>query len=140
MRARTTIIVPGRPQGKARPRFTRVGQYVRTYTPKNTQAYEKQIRDCFMEQCSGWKIADRPIGVIVMAYFPVPKGTSKIKRDEMIGGLIRPTVKPDGDNILKAVLDALDGAAFYNDKQVVDMSVQKWYSEEPCLKITMYME
>ena len=140
MRTRVTFTVPGKPQGKARPRFTRVGQYVRTYTPKGTHAYEQQIRDCFREQCQEWELTDRPVGIIVMAYFPVPKSASKVKRDEMLGSLILPTVKPDGDNILKAVLDGLAGTAICDDKQVVDMTVQKRYAAEPCLKITMYME
>ena len=35
------FIVNGKPQGKARPRFKRCGNYVSTYNPKSTAKYEK---------------------------------------------------------------------------------------------------
>ena len=46
-------------------------------------------------------------------------------------GLILPTKKPDADNIAKAILDALNGLAYYDDAQVVHLEVQKRYSNEP---------
>ena len=46
-------------------------------------------------------------------------------------GLIFPTKKPDTDNIAKAILDALNGLAYYDDAQVVNLEVQKRYSNEP---------
>ena len=46
-------------------------------------------------------------------------------------GLILPTKKPDADNIAKAILDALNGLAFYDDAQVVYLQVSKRYSNEP---------
>ena len=67
----------------------------------------------------------------IIAYFPIPKSTSKKKRDEMERGLILPTKKPDTDNIAKAILDALNGLAYYDDAQVVHLEVQKRYSNEP---------
>lgn len=36
------------------------------------------------------------------------------------------TFKPDVDNIAKAVLDALGGVAYDDDKQVVELTVKKW--------------
>lgn len=36
----------------------------------------------------------------------------------MINGYVFPTKKPDGDNIIKAILDALNGAAYRDDSQI----------------------
>ena len=35
--------------------------------------------------------------------------------------------KPDVDNIAKAVLDALNGVIWVDDKQVVELTVKKYY-------------
>ena len=53
----------------------------------------------------------------------------------MIKGEILPTKKPDIDNIMKVVLDALNGVAYFDDKQVCKVNFIKMYSEEPRLKI-----
>lgn len=44
--------------------------------------------------------------------------------DELKG---RPDKKPDADNILKAVLDALNGVAYEDDRQVVEVLCIKKY-------------
>ncbi len=46
-----------------------------------------------------------------------------------------PTTKPDGDNILKVVLDALNGLAYDDDKQVVKMGIIKVYGANPGLMV-----
>ena len=49
----------------------------------------------------------------------------------MLDGLIRPTKKPDWDNIGKVVCDALNGIAYRDDAQIVDSMVRKFYGEVP---------
>lgn len=65
----------------------------------------------------------------IVVYFPVPQSYSKKKRGECIAGLIKPTVKPDIDNVLKAVLDAMNGVVYADDKQVFEVTVTKQYTE-----------
>ena len=48
---------------------------------------------------------------------------------------IRPTKKPDGDNILKAVADALNGVCYKDDKNIVKMSIEKFYSDMPRIDV-----
>ena len=129
-----TIVIPGRPQGKARPRVTR---YV-TYTPESTKRYEELIRACWLKQADGWTVRDGAVGMIVTAYFPIPASANKDRKSGMLSGRISPQVKPDGDNIIKAVADALNGHAYMDDKQVVSMSVQKRYSDEPRVEVVLY--
>lgn len=130
-----TITIPGKPQGKGRPRFTKYGH---AYTPEQTRRYEELIRTCWMEQADGWNMKEGGVGIIVFAYMPVPKKASKDKRSGMLSGRIPATVKPDSDNVLKVVLDALNGHAWTDDKQVVSASVQKIYAEEARLEVVLY--
>jgi Holliday junction resolvase RusA-like endonuclease len=53
----------------------------------------------------------------------------------MLENIIRPTKKPDADNIAKIVCDALNGIAFLDDKQIVDARITKWYSDTPRIEI-----
>jgi Holliday junction resolvase RusA-like endonuclease len=126
------FFVKGKPQGKARPRFTRQGH---TYTPSNTKAYETMIKTAFLQNFSknGFQFpifeGINGVAVDIVAYFEIPKSWSKKKRAAAIEGRLRPTVKPDTDNIAKIVLDSLNGLAYDDDKQVVQCFVSKWYGD-----------
>ena len=75
--------------------------------------------------------------VEIQAFYPVPKSFSKKKTVSALSGGILPTTKPDCDNIIKVVLDALNGVAYYDDKQVVSVSCEKYYALSGFLKITV---
>lgn len=127
-----TFSVPGPPRGKGRPRFTRTGH---SYTPKETVAYERQIRDACKASCA--KRIEGPVRIFIKAYMSIPASASKRMREDMRLNIIRPTKKPDIDNVIKAVLDALNGIAYADDKNVVYVGAAKWYAEEPSLEITI---
>jgi Holliday junction resolvase RusA-like endonuclease len=121
------FIVEGQPQGKARPRFSKKSGTV--YTPKNTADYEKEIREAYIK-AGGKKIpADCYVKIDIMAYFKIPKSYSKKKAMTCQHNINKPTVKPDVDNITKVVLDALNGVAYEDDKQVVICRCEKRYSK-----------
>ena len=126
-----TFTVAGAPQGKARPRVTKYG----TYTPAKTKAYEQAVQLAYMMQCQGAMFPDVPLVIWVRAYYPIPKSASKSKREKMLKGEIRPTVKADWDNIGKAVCDALNGQAYKDDAYIVDGRVTKWYDENPRIEV-----
>jgi len=71
----------------------------------------------------------------VNAYYPIPKSTSKKKRALMLVAELRPTKRPDYDNIEKAFSDALETIAFDNDNQIVSSRFDKWYSENSRVEI-----
>lgn len=121
--------VPGKPQGKARPRV--VGGHA--YTPQKTKDFEQAVAWAF--KAAGGKIMDGYIKVTVTAFYEITKSTSKKNRELMERGIILPTVKPDIDNVIKAVLDALNGIAYRDDNQVVQLNGAKFYGKEPCLYI-----
>ena len=119
------FVVLGAPQGKARPRFSRKSGTV--YTPKKTAAYEKKIATEYQRNGGTCYSAGTYVRVHVKAVFPIPQSWSKAKRQLAADELLRPDKKPDIDNILKVVLDALNGVAYDDDKQVVCISCQKVY-------------
>ncbi len=121
------------PRGKGRPRFTRTGK---AYTPKETKEAEKQIVSAY------WAMRNRdffdrniPIAMHVMAYFSIPPSWEKKKTEAALKGELFPTKKPDGDNILKLVADALNDAAYHDDSQIVYMTIKKEYASRAFLRI-----
>lgn len=129
--ASITIRVPGPPRGKARPRFTKTG---RAYTPAKTKAYEQAIGWAARAVHKGEPIAG-PVHVRVIANCPVPKSWPKAKRLDALLGNIPHLVKPDIDNVTKAVLDALNGIMWRDDSQVALDGAMKRYSAEPELVV-----
>lgn len=122
------FIVDGRPQGKQRPRFSRISKTV--YTPNKTAKYEKQIAKAYTDSGGRYIQAGCYVSVTVHAFFPVPKSYSKKRREDCLERVLRPDKKPDMDNILKVVLDALNEVAYEDDKQVVELIGRKYYT--PC--------
>lgn len=130
--------VEGKPQGKARARTfydKRVGK-MRSITPEQTKSYEDLIRWNY-KAAGGQYLGEKVLSVDIKAYYPIPKAFSKAKRDEAVSDHLRPTTKPDCDNIIKVVLDALNGVAYYDDKQVVCVSCNKYYAPNGYLKIEL---
>ena len=49
-----------------------------------------------------------------------------------------PKVKPDLDNVVKAVLDALNGVVYRDDAQVVNLVATKRYATEPRVEVYVF--
>lgn len=136
MRQVALFTVLGDPTGKGRPKFTTIGGHPRAITPQKTVNYENTVRMEYESQCNGI-FFDRfeALRVEIEVYKAPNKSTSKSKRAEMLYGSIRPGKKPDIDNIVKSILDALNGVAFEDDKQIVEISVKKLYAEMSSVKV-----
>lgn len=126
------IELPGPPRGKGRPRFVRATG--RTYTPAETASYEGALKLAAQRVMGNRPPLDEALDVLFVAVFPVPASWSRKKREAALAGEIRPTVKPDGDNILK-VSDALNEVVWRDDKSIVEATVQKFYGSRPRLVI-----
>lgn len=129
--------VLGEPQGKARPRMSFFGGKIRVYTPKKTVDYERTIRSAYKNAIKHRFEKGVPLEITIEAFTAPPKRTSKKLLAEMIEGKIFPTKKPDIDNIQKAILDALNGVAFFDDSQICDIRATKRYALVPRVKITI---
>jgi Holliday junction resolvase RusA-like endonuclease len=130
--------VYGTPVGKGRPKFSTFNGHATAYTPAKTVNYENLVKLSYQQQCGGKMYEkDVPLAIDIMAHFPIPKSVSKKKADMMRAGTIRPTKKPDLDNCIKSICDALNGIAYYDDAQIVEVTMWKFYSDEPKAEITI---
>ena len=132
MEKRLTITIE--PSPKERPRATVVGGHARIYTPKTTEAYEKKIRDAWIKANGSTPMEGQLLARIFYG-FPIPKSTPKKDRPDMLAKKKRPTVKPDLDNLDKAVMDALNKVAYKDDSQIVAKVSKKHYAEVPNVTI-----
>jgi Holliday junction resolvase RusA-like endonuclease len=121
--------VYGEPQGKARARTVRSGGKVHSFTPQKTADYEELVRRAWLASGETGYFNKTPIAVKILAYFQIPKSVSKKKREEMLDDFARPTKKPDADNIAKIICDGLNGIAYGDDAQVVDLEVTKYWTD-----------
>ena len=116
--------IPGTPVAKGRPRFARVGGFTRAFTPAKTHRFESLV--ALAAQAAGVEMMDGPLCVTIRAIFPM-KG-SPLKRST------RPaawkTTKPDIDNVVKAILDGLEGVAFKADSAVVEIHASKIHAAQ----------
>ncbi len=98
------VIVPGRPVPKGRPRLGVRGRKAFVYTPMATVEYERLIG--WVAKSLGCKPLNGPLAVNLYLYI---KGRSG-----------------DVDNYCKSILDGLNGIAYEDDDQVVELLVRKY--------------
>ena len=125
--------VPGKITGKARPRVNTLTG--RAYTPGNTKDYEMLIKQYFKVKYPRYETLEGRIIIKIEAYFEPPKSTSKKQTEQMLENKISPTKKPDIDNIIKIVLDALNKMAFRDDSKVTKIEVEKIYGPVEKIKV-----
>jgi Holliday junction resolvase RusA-like endonuclease len=116
--------VPGPPRGKGRPRFdSRSG---RVFTPSDTVAYERTVAaHARLVMGPPSAFPPGPVEVEVLAVGPRPQ---KLHRKADPDGLLWRQAKPDADNVLKVVLDALK--PWFDDMRVVKLSALSTYAEK----------
>lgn len=131
--------IPGEPKGKGRPRLGRSGH---AYTPHDTAVYENLVKVCFKGEYPEFPPIgpDTGITVRITAYYGIPKSTSKKKRLAMLLEHLRPLKKPDCDNIVKIVCDALNGIAYHDDAQIYELYFIKKYSDTPRVEMSIGWE
>lgn len=137
--SRITITLAGEPRGKGRPRAriakSKAGaQFVTVYTDAATRSYESLLRDAAQVSMVGLPLCEGPLKVKVAAFFSVPQSWSRKKREQALSGIVRPTGRPDCDNLCK-VVDALNGIVWRDDSQIVQFFISKSYADKPGLLI-----
>lgn len=120
-----TFTVPGPPKGQPRPRATTINGKARMYESEKGRSWKQVIASWAIHY--GVRQIIGPVGVLAIAYLPRPK---RLCRKSDPPGAIWSEVKPDFDNIAKAVCDALNGIAYADDKSVVFGACLKAYHEK----------
>jgi len=123
--------VPGTPIAKGRPRAGTVAGRVRLFTPAKTVAYEGLIALAAEKAMDGAAPYLGPVSLTVTATFAIPASWSKKKQ----AAALWHTGRPDGDNLLKAVGDGLNGVVWKDDSQVASARIIKCYGDVPGLTV-----
>lgn len=126
------ISLDGIPVGKGRPRFSRATGHA--YTPAKTRQYETTLAYAAQVVMTGRPLLEGALMAEVVALFPIPASYSKSKRLDALSGALRPTKKPDADNLVKT-LDALNGIVFRDDSQIVVLNLRKAYAAKPGFRV-----
>lgn len=128
------LTIEGHPVGKGRPKFTKAGH---SYTPAETREYESMIKTIYRLQYHGFKFPkDIPLDLRIRAYYPIPKSDSRALHMKKLKNEIRPhNIKPDIDNVVKIICDALNEMAYHDDTQIVDQQARKFYSDRPRVEV-----
>lgn len=126
-----SFVVPGAPVGKGRPRATRRGKHIQLYTPEETANYESLVALAASQAMAGRGLYAGPVVLQLDIHMAVPKSWSKKAKAAALADIAPPMKKPDSDNVIKAICDALNGVVWVDDVQVVDSITRKRYRETP---------
>lgn len=118
------LFIQGEPVPKARPRMMKTGH---VYTPRATETAELVIRARWRE-AHGSEPTTAPVKVCIIFTYRAPKSWPKWKRLQAEGNRLPKITKPDADNLVKTVLDALNGLAYKDDSQVYSVIARKCYT------------
>lgn len=127
------IVLAGAPMGKERVRFVKATG--RTFTPERTVNYEGRLALAGQGAMAGRPLLIGPLAITVDAYMPIPASKPKKWQAAALSGEIKPTSKPDIDNICKAACDALNLVVWADDATIVRATLSKQYSDRPRLEL-----
>ncbi len=124
------VTIPGVMRGKQRARVAVRGRFATAYTPKETVNAEAWVKRCAVDQI-GSPCLDIAFDVSIHVTVQVAESWPRKKRAAALAGEIKPTGKPDADNVQKALFDALNGVIWKDDSQIVDITFRKRYGLKP---------
>lgn len=129
------VALLGAPRGQGRPRFVKATGHA--HKDAKTQRYEDNLGTVATRVMAGRKPLDEALTVYILAVFPVPRSWSRKKQAAALVGQIRPTSRPDADNLVKAALDSLNKIVWRDDALAVDVRCVKKYGEKPRLVVVV---
>ncbi len=135
-----TFEIPWEVVPKGRPRFARIGGYVRTYTDKKTHAFEESvgvIAQAAMQKQGFLRVGadEGSVAVQIRCFFEPPKRWPARRRKLLVTNRIPMTKKPDVDNAAKSILDGMNGIVYDDDALISSLLVEKWYAEKARVQI-----
>lgn len=104
------------------------------YDPAKSKDFKKYVK-LVASQHRPDQLLEGPLKLTVRIFKPTLKSFSKKKAAAAEEGTLRPTTKPNVDNYVKGVKDALKQVIWQDDSQVVDLSVSKFYSATPRVEV-----
>ncbi|MBC8630280.1 RusA family crossover junction endodeoxyribonuclease [[Eubacterium] tenue] len=130
---KVNFTIDGEPIGKARPRVNTKTK--RAYTPEKTKMYENYIK--LLYKCQVQHYFEGYVRLTVIAYYSIAASDSKKVKQQKKDNILRPSKKPDIDNVYKLVADALNTIAYKDDAAIVEGDFKKYYSDRPRVEVTI---
>lgn len=122
------IDLHGTPEAFVSPTIARRRGTFIAYDSKKSlkEAYKWQVRSQYREEP-----LSAPLEVDVTFFMPIPKGTSGIKKRQMLNNVCFHMKRPDIDNLQKFLFDCLKEIVLQDDSQIVELRARKIYSDKP---------
>jgi Holliday junction resolvase RusA-like endonuclease len=126
------ITIPFEITPASRPKVTRYG----TFYSKNYEAFRKVVGEWLDKQPTTTKYdKTKPLKATFKFNITIPKSYSKKKREALLG---KPMIdRKDIDNMIKAIMDILQGRLFEDDKQIYYLTASKYWTEKGKIEITI---
>jgi len=106
-----------------------------TFTPKPTQLAESKVLECYLAEHRDAPPMTRAIRIEVIAEFEPAASWSKKRKAASLSGEESPVARPDLDNIVKLVTDALNGVAYKDDSQITSIGARKVFAPVAALRV-----
>lgn len=133
------ISIPGNPQSKIRPRILKSG---RSYTPKHAKDAENFIKETATLSLMGQTLPiyskETGLALEISFFMPIPGSWSKKKQKLALEGQLTHTSRPDVDNLVKLVKDALNEITYKDDSQIAVLMASKQYSDTPRTEVKIF--
>lgn len=116
------LIIKGFPVAQGRPKFARIGDGVRAYDPTKSRTWKQEVAWQAIGQNA--RMMEGPLKMSIIFYLPRPKSLPKKVKHHV--------KKPDLDNLLKSIKDALKGICYKDDSSVCQETQEKVYAGAGC--------
>ncbi|MFC2000183.1 RusA family crossover junction endodeoxyribonuclease [Chloroflexota bacterium] len=120
------------PIPKARARTVVRNGKVYSFTPRATELAQWELQQSIPEELRGAFPKHTPVRLKIGFYFPRPGSIPKKRR--------LPTTRPDLDNYLKLVQDALNKIVYDDDAQITTVYMGKRYGSPPRIEIVVEVD
>ena len=128
-----TLTYYGEPKAQARPRSS--SQHGGFFYDPSKSLKQWVLSQIVAQLPPNFKPIDDSLEVTMRFYRLMPKGGSKKDKILMELGVIRPSGRPDIDNFIKLVQDALNKTLYTDDSNIVTLHAEKFYSCKPRVEL-----
>ena len=124
-----TVVINVVPTPKGRPQVSTFGGHAQVYTPAKTRNAENVISYAIRQQVMAQGVFDAGVPLSLFAVFYIDKPKSASKKVTM------PVKRPDLDNYVKLLLDALNKYVIPDDSQIVNIDIRKRFGSPPRIEL-----
>lgn len=133
------LVIYGEPVAQGRPRLNPYGKK-KAYDPPKSKNYKEYVKYAAASQMGGKPPLCGCLSLSIRVYRSIPKSFSKKNKKLAIESAIRPQTRPDLDNYVKGIKDALNSICWEDDSQIVSYKEPfgKYYSDTPRIEVEIY--